>query len=85
MTRKERKSYRKGKRKDRNIHHRRPKSRGGSNHPSNLSNVKVERHQLWHAMFGNKLPQAICEEINRTWLDGRYYVVLYDKKTGEPI
>lgn len=50
-------------------HHRRPRSLGGSNDPSNISFVKQPEHRLWHAMFGNMNIFQITERINKIILN----------------
>lgn len=39
--------------KKRNHHHLKNKCRGGLNTPNNLLLIKVERHKMWHKLFGN--------------------------------
>lgn len=45
-------------------HHRRPSSIGGSDAPSNCSNVVHRLHMHWHTLFGNMNAEQICNEIN---------------------
>jgi hypothetical protein len=40
--------------KRRNYHHLVPKSRGGAYSDSNLLLIKIERHEHWHMIFGNR-------------------------------
>ena len=35
-----------------NRHHLQPKSLGGSNHPSNLLLINIDKHKEWHRLFG---------------------------------
>jgi hypothetical protein len=55
----------KGKRKKhyqgRSYHHLIPKSRNGEYTPSNLLLMQVERHKIWHKLFGNR---TLSEVIN---------------------
>jgi len=60
-------------------HHRRPLSKGGLNDESNISLVPLNRHQAWHTLFVNKDPDEIVEEINDTWLDPDYKLILVSK------
>ena len=46
--------------RDRNRHHLVNKMNGGTNHPSNLLLIKIERHKCWHGLFRNlNLDEAI--------------------------
>ena len=56
-------------------HHRRPRSRGGTNHPDNISVVKQTDHDHCHALFSNHTPETICAIVNEKWLDKRYRFV----------
>jgi len=53
-------------------HHLRPRSRGGSDHPDNISIVPKVHHDHWHALFSNHSPETICAIINEKWLDRRF-------------
>lgn len=59
-----------GRRRERvyDVHHRQPKSKKGSNDPSNLSRVEVGDHQAWHRLFHNFGPATIAMIINTTWI-----------------
>ena len=37
---------------NRNRHHLQAKSLGGSNHPSNLLLIDIDKHREWHRIFG---------------------------------
>jgi len=50
-------------------HHRRPKSRGGTTCPANISWVDARKHQAWHMLFENHGPEEIARHINEVWLD----------------
>lgn len=65
---------------DTDIHHRRPRSRGGGNNPENLSGVPVNYHQAWHKLFANLSPQEIAAIINDCWLDPDFYFVTIPRK-----
>lgn len=56
-------------------HHRRPRSRGGSDEKRNISLVKQKSHAAWHTLFGNQEPEAIAETINSVWLDPDWELV----------
>jgi hypothetical protein len=67
-----------------NKHHRKCKSRGGSDDATNISVVTMDKHVLWHAMFGNMTPPEIANEINNVWIDPSFEFVCqrrdYEKK-----
>ncbi len=44
------------KKKEENIHHRQPTSKGGKNYRSSLAKVNYERHGLWTQVMGNYGP-----------------------------
>ena len=54
---------------DVSIHHRRPRSRGGSGNSSNLSKATRVQHQAWHTLFQDFDPETIATIINLVWLD----------------
>jgi hypothetical protein len=57
-------------------HHRRPRSRGGTNDQSNISLVTDTQHRAWHTLFGNLEPEQVVERINNIWLDPSYRISL---------
>jgi hypothetical protein len=63
------------------IHHRRPKSLGGSNKPSNLSLVEAQKHRAWHTLFDNKDVPEVIRLINKYWIDPSYHI--YYKKIDQ--
>lgn len=67
-------------RKPRDNHHRKPKSLGGSDEPSNLVRVTKEKHQAWHLLFANSTPDEIARIVNEIWLDPDYEFVVYSKR-----
>jgi hypothetical protein len=60
-------------------HHRKPRSRGGSNHPSNLVWVKKEQHVAFHRLFGNATPQEVARILNETWIDNDWQLIAIKK------
>ena len=66
----------------RNKHHRRPKSRGGTDHADNISMVRPEDHKAFHRLFGNMLADEIAAMLTDTWIDPGYYLVAipYEKR-----
>lgn len=60
-----------------NIHHRLPKSVGGTNDPNNLSEVPVYLHEAYNALFGsNATAEQVVEVLNTVWIDPRYIIRL---------
>jgi len=57
-------------------HHRKPRSRNGTNDPSNLSYVPKHYHRAWHQIFQNFNPYQIAEIINQVWIDPAYILVV---------
>lgn len=59
-------------------HHRLPRSLGGTDtYPEgNIALLRNDRHQWWHALFGNFDAQTICRLINQYYIDPRFEVVL---------
>ena len=63
-----------------NIHHKKPRSRGGDNHPSNLVEVLVTKHRAWHCLFSNLMPEEVAWIINRTWIPEDYEFIVRRKE-----
>nr|AKH47982.1 hypothetical protein [uncultured marine virus] len=65
-------------------HHRKPKSRGGSNHPSNISRVERRKHLAFHTLFTkNGHPMSVHEiavELNRVWIDPEWTLIPKPKR-----
>jgi len=60
-------------------HHRKPRSRGGSNDPSNLSLVKQSQHRAYHTLFGNMHPHEIAWLLTSVWIDPDYTIIAQKK------
>jgi hypothetical protein len=56
-------------------HHRRPRSIGGTNTPSNISMVPRHQHEAWHELFQNWDVHRIAKFINDRYLDSEYELV----------
>lgn len=53
-----------------NKHHRLPKSRHGSNSPSNISIVPITEHHAYNELFGsNPTAREVVETLNAKWID----------------
>ena len=61
---------------DLNVHHRKPRSLGGTDKRENLSTVYVNEHVAWHKLFGNNDVTTIARIINTVWLDPDYEFVV---------
>lgn len=60
-----------------NTHHRRPKSRGGSNNSDNLATVPIRHHNAYNMLFGsNPLPHEVAKVLNETWIDPQYEIIV---------
>lgn len=51
------------------IHHRLPRSRGGTSKPCNLSMVDRNMHRKYHALFRNMTPEEMARMLNSMWID----------------
>ena len=56
------------KQKGYDFHHRLPRSRGGDDSEENLVQVPVVKHQAYHTLFQNHLPEEIARILNETWI-----------------
>ena len=58
----------------RNYHHLTNKCMGGGYSDSNLLLIKIERHQAWHVIFGNRSLEEVIEILQRIQrMKGRTY------------
>lgn len=63
-----------------NIHHRLPKSRGGTSDSNNLSEVPVYLHEAYNALFGsNATAEEVVKVLSTVWIDPRYEIILIQK------
>ena len=67
------------KRKGFDRHHRRPRSRGGTDHQRNLSLVPKDLHTCWHKLFDNHRPETIAAIISDLWLDPDWELIAVRK------
>jgi len=65
-------------------HHRKPKSKGGTKRPANISKVRQTQHRAWHTLFANYSPAEIVAIINAIWLDPDFYLILRYTKGRKP-
>lgn len=69
------------------MHHRLPRSQGGTNSYPKDNCVRVPQalHRAWHLLFRNWLPPDIAKELNKTWISKRWRMVAFEiKKDGDP-
>lgn len=66
------------------VHHRKPRSIGGTDDTRNLSYITDRKHKAWHTLFQNKRADQIVWELNNVYLDPDYVVVLKEKKKADP-
>lgn len=69
-----------GKYNQKTKHHRRPRSKGGSNADWNISIVPIKKHEAWHILFGNLEADEIVKEINKLWIDPDYEIIAVYKE-----
>jgi hypothetical protein len=60
-------------------HHRKPKSKGGSDAPENISIVPKKKHAYFHALFGTKSPQQIADYLTNVWIDSSFKIIAIKK------
>ena len=56
-------------------HHRRTRSAGGSNNPSNISWIPDNKHRAYHLLFKDMSPYQIAKELNTIYLDPQFMLV----------
>ena len=56
-------------------HHRKPRSRNGSDDESNISYLTKTQHQAWHCLFQDLEPKEIVRLINSKFIDPDYFLV----------
>jgi len=63
-------------------HHRKPRSRGGTDTspPNNVVTVVKKYHQAYHLLFGNMQPNEIARVLTDAWIDPDYYLVAVKRK-----
>ena len=63
-----------------NVHHRLPRSRGGSSNASNLSVVPKRLHNMYNELFGsNPTAHEVAEILTETWIDPAYHIIVMRK------
>lgn len=57
-------------------HHRVPRSKGGDNSERNISFVPRNKHESYHLLFANHLPEEVAEILNKHWIDPDYKLIV---------
>ncbi len=63
----------------RNLHHLIPRSRFGDNSKSNLLLISIEKHELWHRLWGNRTAEEILALLERV-VRAKQRQGVYDEK-----
>lgn len=61
-------------------HHRKTRSRGGTDAPRNISVVPQHLHRAYHLLFGNMTPRELAKMLTDTWIDPDFYLVAIPRK-----
>ena len=64
-------------------HHRKMKTHGGSDDPSNIYYAKEILHRAFHTLFGHMNAEEIAQELNRHWIDPAYYLECHKRKKNK--
>jgi len=60
-----------------NVHHRLPKSRGGTYDEQNLSTVPRHLHDAYNALFGsNPTAHEVARVLSEVWIDPKYRIIV---------
>ena len=70
---------RKNQKKD-SQHHRRCRSNGGDDSPSNIIWVNRFYHRAWHLLFRNWRADKIAQVINDVWIDPEYEFIVVKRR-----
>lgn len=60
-------------------HHRKPRSRGGTNESRNISLVPQHQHRAYHLLFRNMQPEEIAQLLNQKWIDPDFELIAIRK------
>lgn len=67
-------------REQKTVHHRKPRSKGGTDHPENISQVKRKFHEAYHLLFADKSPQQVATILTDIWIDPAWELTATLKK-----
>jgi len=56
-------------------HHRRPKSKNGSDCEENISLVPLKKHMHYHGLFNTMEPPQMANYLNKVWIDPAWKIV----------
>ena len=62
------------------LHHRKPRSIGGTEEERNKIKLPIKLHRAWHDLFKNWSAERIAQEISERDLDPDYRMVAVKKK-----
>jgi len=67
-----------------NKHHIIPRSRGGTSHLENISELRVVDHEAYHTIFVNQTPDEIVETLVNHYWNGQweYVAQAYRRNNG---
>lgn len=65
----------KSRHKDYTRHHRKPKSKGGSDNDRNICLIPRKYHEAYHMLFGIGTPEEVCDVLNKYFIDPDYLLV----------
>lgn len=60
-------------------HHRMPKSKGGEDDYNNISIVPKHYHRAFHLLFSNGTPYEVANILNAVWISPDYELVVRRK------
>lgn len=61
-------------------HHRKCRSKGGSNSSHNISMVPQHKHQAYHLLFANHEPPEIARILNNIYIDPDWELIPIRKR-----
>jgi hypothetical protein len=69
---------------DYSIHHRLPRSQGGTNDPNNLSEVNPMEHDAYNIVFrdGRMHPERMARILTDVWIRPDFMMLSVEKKPG---
>lgn len=70
------------KRDDLTRHHRKPRSKQGTNDDRNISLVFWKKHEAYHLLFGNKSPEEVAKILTETWIDPDFVLLAIHREKG---
>lgn len=62
------------------LHHRKPRSIGGTEEERNKIKLPIKLHRAWHVLFQNWTAERIAQEISEQYLDPDYVMIAVKKQ-----